>query len=503
MAKTDELFELIHSLNSNEKRYISMYADVAKSGKKYYLALYQGYLKMEEYDPDTLLTNFKNHFPEETITKKRLADHKSNLWESILKVMRSYNAEKSVDPVLSDAMQDADFLRGRKIYGKSFRVLQNAKKKALKFERYNILEDILKREIRVLMEWQRKGYEVEVKRIWEEIEALEKLAKQEKTLMKLVDELLMLMRNKSQALKEEERKQAEEFLQHPALQDGEVPESFEGIINFHYARAMAFQLLSRNQEAFETYREILTSWESAKHFTKEEPGRYKIAVHNFLNACHLVREYEYFPRYLKKLEELPDQNLDQQAESFSNINYLRFLYTINKPDLAAALKAVPEIEKGLKQYHDKINPSRVLAFYNNVSVAAWIKGKHKLAIEWNKKIRMVEKTSVRQDIQRFAFILRQIIAWEQGDEEAPEAIRGLLRSRKKYTGFNRAVLSGLRDLSEHPIRTTSREAWEKFQEKIRKFSNKSPFSFTEIDIWVESKIRDEKMEKILKERSAE
>ena len=60
MAQQDDVFDLIHSLTRNEKRYFKVAAGQHAVGeKKNYVVLFDAYDRLKEYDPEKLVKALK------------------------------------------------------------------------------------------------------------------------------------------------------------------------------------------------------------------------------------------------------------------------------------------------------------------------------------------------------------------------------------------------------------------------------------------------------------
>jgi len=106
MSQFDELFILIKLMSQAEKRYFKIFSKRHVIGQKNnYVVLFDIIDKLDKYDEKRLLAKLK---------KKQLSHNlsmcKSQLYNLILKSMRNYYDEKSIDRILTNSLWDVNFL---------------------------------------------------------------------------------------------------------------------------------------------------------------------------------------------------------------------------------------------------------------------------------------------------------------------------------------------------------------------------------------------------------
>ena len=142
MKATTDLFDLIQSLSPNEKRYFKRFATQHVIGKQNnYLRLFEAIAKQKRYDEDALRKRFKG---ERFI--EHLPSEKNYLFQMVLKAMRRYQADKSVDIKLRDMLLDAELLDSRGLYKACKKILKKVGDLAQQYERWPVLIEVLFRE---------------------------------------------------------------------------------------------------------------------------------------------------------------------------------------------------------------------------------------------------------------------------------------------------------------------------------------------------------------------
>src|SRR6187402_468718 len=129
---SDQLFRLIKSLTTAEKRYFKIFASRHTIGEKNeYVNLFDAIDKQENYNETKLLKLFGNN----TFTHSP-AIAKSRLFDIILKSLHAYHGDSSVDVELQRLMHSTEILFKKSLYDECRKILHRAKKMAQKFEKH-------------------------------------------------------------------------------------------------------------------------------------------------------------------------------------------------------------------------------------------------------------------------------------------------------------------------------------------------------------------------------
>ena len=144
MTKKGNIFHLITSLSKSEKRYFKTSLS-EKAVNKNYVKLFNIIDKQTEYDENEIRKVFKD---EKFV--KQLHVTKIYLTELILKNLRSYHSDKSINSKLINILNDIEILFDKELYDLAYYRIKKAEKLALDYERLPYLLEILS--------WKRKLY---------------------------------------------------------------------------------------------------------------------------------------------------------------------------------------------------------------------------------------------------------------------------------------------------------------------------------------------------------
>lgn len=138
MKKTDDLFDLVKSLNRNEKRFFKLYAQIHSHNKTpYYVYLFDIFDKMEVFDEKKIKKSIKK-----TIPNKNLGQLRKYLKESIYNSLKMYHKKNDIINRDLDEIMTARILSLKNLPKQAERVLLKLKKKAVKEANLKIINHI-------------------------------------------------------------------------------------------------------------------------------------------------------------------------------------------------------------------------------------------------------------------------------------------------------------------------------------------------------------------------
>lgn len=500
MAGSDELLLFIKGMSKAEKRFFKLHASGQQASEdKQYLRLfdiYNKYSKPKELEAKIASEDLNKH----------LSWARNRLFQHLLSSMRTFHASKTKSRELTAMVQDVELLYQRRIYGKGAKELVKAKALATKLELFNELLTLIELESRMAMERQEKHYREKVKGLEEEgTEVLRKI-KLLLDLRGLKNELLVLVRDRH-ALRDEEKVAKLEALM------GAVPLKLEtekdGFMARHiqlYIQAVYHQLKGEFDQAYQQHHAAVNHWRSHPHMMEAHSNTYRLTCYNFMATCHNANQYEGFPEAMDEFLNLPILTPNGEAEVFQNGTSLNILYLMNTGKMKEAVDMVPQIEKGLKKYGEKINKSRRLTFYYNISSLYFLCGQFANANLWNEKIIGFGATPARRDLRGTAEIFRLLINYEAGETDYLESLLSssyvYLKRNQLLFSLEKMVIRRLRAFIVSGIASVPKAEWESFLDELmsKQEQEQEPQRNTPIlgvlDVWVQSKIQNRTMEEI-------
>jgi hypothetical protein len=161
MSKKDYLYELIQSLDKSEKRYFKLYYSGIKKEQKHVL-LFDAMEKTKDYDEKKLKQNINDSY-----IQKHFAETKYYLYQQILKVLKDYRTENSVDNLLIERVQNIEVLIQKALFEQAVNELHKAKKMAYDYERFEFLTLLFSYQNKIIVSTRLHGYtEIELEKLW-------------------------------------------------------------------------------------------------------------------------------------------------------------------------------------------------------------------------------------------------------------------------------------------------------------------------------------------------
>jgi hypothetical protein len=415
-----------------------------------YLRLMDAMDAQAEYDESALIAK---HAKEEFV--KYLARERNRLFNTILKAMRGFHAELSVDNQLHDLLQDEVFLRSKGLVAQRKKVLAKAKELALRHDKLVVLYQILEREYALVLESTPKD-------LVDECHAL--LDAKEQTMAQLTElhrvtvakeEAFLALRSGMDFKKESNVQYMDELLQRSRVQDPTQALTKLSRLQAHSLRALYYRSKGDFAAAKDEYGAIADLYLTDPDLQADNGLGYKIALGNYLVYANSARDYSRFEELLGKLRALPPTNFYEDGELFQNVYFIEHLYYMNHDRWDDAERLVPDILAGLERYRGKVNKAREMTFYYNILIMYLLTAKYREALKYAELL-MAERTDVRQDVQVAARIFHLICHYELGHADLMESLtRSVYRylmGQQRLHEFERVMI---KFLEEMPFQLTS------------------------------------------------
>ena len=493
---TDNLFQLIQSLEKSEKRNFKLYAqrNSADDNLKI-IQLFNALDKLKEYDEVSLLKKIP------AISKQQLSNTKAHLYKQILSSLRLLKDDDNIDIQLHEQMDFAKILYNKGLYLQSLKVLDKIK-------------EFAKVHNQITFQLQAVNFEkkIEALHITRSIgNRAEALSLESDTINQ---HLGLISKLSNLALQ-----MYGWYIEHGHARDRQdvhaIKSFFETNLPTYSIEEIGFYEKLYLYQAYCWYGFILQDLLMYYRYTKKwvelfddaafmqliEAGQYIRGMHNLLSAHFNLSNSEKFEIDLKKFEQFADS---PAAKNSNNAAIQTFVYLhiakINKHFLEGTftegLQLIPYIIEKLKEYELHLDKHRVLVFYYKIACLYFGSGNNEKAIEYLNKIIHL-KVSLRTDLQCYARLLHLIAHYELGNYDLLEyLIKSVYRFMAKMNNLSTVeeeVFKFIRkSFSLSPKKLIP--AFKSLKEKLEKLEG-NPLesrSFMYLDIigWLESKIQN-------------
>jgi len=454
--KSNNLYELIRSLNKTEKRYFKLYSSRHTIGEQNnYISLFDFIEKMESYNEDKIFSAFKgesflNRF---SITKGRLYTH-------ILKSLDLYYSTNSIDSQIYRTIHSSDILFNKGLYNQAEKMLLSAEKLTIKHGK-NIL----------LLEIKNKQKKLIEKEMYSDVKQnqLQTLFKEETLIIKEIEKYQQLWNTKSLLFhginktgnirSVEEVKSLKKIVY--KIESIEVTESSSKIQYLYHHIYSAYYFSINDLEL--SYKHIINSKsivENNAHLFDDSPNTHFSIITNLIYIATKLKKYEEGIKFLSELKSIPESKnytatTDLDIKYFSSIYSLELFLKIEQLDFEGAEELIPAIEIGYQKYGNQINNVRKAYIDFKVAIVYLSLEKYEEALNWITKILNSEGIDKKQDIYCFAQIINLILHFEMKNMRflpyALNSTKRYIKGRNRMFKFEELFLKAITKISKSDI----------------------------------------------------
>lgn len=503
---TDELFQLVKSLEKGEKRQFKLFAKrSAGSDELKTIRLFDALDKMDEYDEALLL---KKHAD---IRKEQLSNMKANLYKQLLASLSQTKDETNIDLLINEQMGYARVLYNKGHYHQALKILERVKQTAKAYYQstYQLQALIFEKKIETLhitrsIENRADQLAYEVETVSKHIVLIEKLSNLS---LKLYSWYIKM----GHARDEKDVQAMKLFFEanlppfnHDELQFYEKLYLYQSYVWYGFILQdllMYYRYAQKWVDLFELHPAM----------KGVETGQYIKAIHNLVGAHFDLNNYDKFNEQLKAFEAFAESyhgtmNSNSQIQTFIYLNIARINKHFLEGTFTEGLALVPMITEKLNKYQLQLDRHRILVFYYKIACLYFGSGNNEMAIEYLNKI-INWKVDLRTDIQCYARLLHLIAHYELGNISLVEY---LIKSVYRFM----ANMKNLSIVEEEIFRFVRKSfslekdkidiAFVALKEKLQHYEGNPletrSFMYLDITAWLESKIRNIPVEQIRKER---
>lgn len=487
MASSLELFELIKSLTSNEKRHFQL-STALQHGKKNYVLLFEEMEAQEEYDKSLVLKNLAAYK-----FVKSLHVTENYLYRRIMESLRSFHADKYITTQLYNLLTDATILSRRGLYKLSLEVLNKAEKIALQHHKSLILAEIAPRKIELLVADKNKKLLEQLEELYQQIQQLQQQWQEESCYVYWHHWMVLVFRKWRDPKDPAILQKMEEGFQLVSQKPFPAQGTFQTQDYYYTIQSLYYQITKQYEKGNAIHAKTLALWEEHPHMIKEKLSVYMARLANYINSSLTCQQGGLVEELIAKMEALKAGTFDEEGEQFQNVYFYQQLYYLNTQQWEAAQDLMPSIKQGLEKYAQKINPARKLAFYYNSTTTYFLSEQYEKAADWLEKILLITKThEPRKDVQRFARILEVAICYKLGKHRVLESlVRSINRNKKlkeEMHVLEQLTLQYFKKLLKLPPSSREEKAlFQEFKQTLQQLTpaEKRVTGFEEFSLWVE------------------
>lgn len=489
MKPKNDLFELVHTLTANEKRYFRLYASMQK-GNKTYVRLFDEISNQQCYNEEEIKFKFRG---EKFI--EQLGFTKNYLMKLIFKALASFKHESSADMKIQHAIIKCKILFSKSLYKQYFKALQSAKELAVKYERFGYYIELLEMEKLIAKKTEVGKKDITI--VYTKADEALKSIKSGFDASKSVAACYNLSRSKGKVRGDEQQKEIDELLLkiNSMLQNkfmtARSKESLYNAasilynVNCDYEERIKFLLNRLNviEESPEPFTDCIIDY------------IYDILSELSLTYLKLNRTDDAL-KYLELYEQKEIQQYGKTDSLFIVPAFIRLLIFIKNRDAENILVQAEKLEKGLAFYKDKIDISFELDANYHLIVGYIICKDYNRALKKTNFLLSHPLLYVRSDLECFARIMNLIIHFELNNIQLLEYLivstYRYLYKREKIFLIESYILTFLKKLGSINNNAELLELLEIQKLSMQKLVNdkyeKNAFEYFDFIPWIDDKI---------------
>ncbi|MFT4204177.1 MAG: hypothetical protein QM610_09720 [Chitinophagaceae bacterium] len=504
---TDELFQLVKSLEKSEKRNFRLYLKRLSGSEDMKSVQLFDYLdKTEDFEEDTFLKKNPG------IKKQQLSNIKAHLYRQLLASLRMVLDESDIETYLDEQLVNANILYNKGLYLQSLRILDRIKSVAKSNFQMTYLLQIVIFEKKIEALHITRSTEDRAATLSREIEEINARLTMQGRLSNLSLQLYGWYIKMGHARDEKDVMAVKLFFETnmPKVNLGEL--NFYEKMYYYQSHCWYYFILQDFRLYFRHAQKWLDLFEDHPQLQSIETGQYIKAFHNLLSAHFETNNYERFDPLLQRFRAFADSlaangNYNIRVQVFTYLSIARLNQHFMHGSFSEGLLLVPEMEEGLKMYGLHLDRHRILVFYYKIACLYFGSGDNDNCIRYLNKIIHI-KYSLRTDLQCYARLLHLIAHYELGNVEIldslTKSVYRYMAKMKNLTIVEEEIFHFLRNSLKQKPGKQMTKPFVQLKNKLEKYEG-NPLearSFMYLDIigWLESKIRNIPVQDVIKER---
>jgi len=508
-VKSDQLFNLIHSLSKGEKRFFKLYASrLTTAGDKKFVILFDAIEKQKVYNEDKILEKNKQLNP------TQFSNLKAHLYYQLLKSTKLCNSSNLENIKITELLDYARILYNKCLYKECVKMIDKAKAMASENDRSVLLLEMLELEKLVIPKTLESGNEQRVSLVINTTNQVAESIKNINTFSNLSLRLNSYYVQTGFSKSKEDLQKVTNYFRSSLPDYKEVDLSFQEKMYLYSSFVGYYFYIQDFSNGYKYAAKWVALFEQQPEMKRHKLELYIKALNSLLAVQNKLYKYKEFSETQKQLIAIKrDKNLVLTENINLNLFKAIYVHEINRHFMLGEFKSgtriVAALESELDKFVPKLDKHSVLLLYYKIACLYVGSGNYRTAIKWLNKIYNEKEIDLRADIYSFTRILLLVCHFELGNDYLVESnIRSTYRYfRKKgeLSQYQKYILKFLRDLfSDFSDRNLKKQFVELKKQMVRLESNKyerRAFLYFDIISWLESKIENKSVQEIIKEKA--
>lgn len=503
---SDDLFQLVHSLTRQEKRYFKLYASRhAIGGENKYVALFDAIEQQDAYDEAAIKQKFKKE-----AFIKQLHVAKNYLYKIILHSLRHFHESRSEDN-FSIQMRHAELLFNKGLYQQSEKTLDKAKKFAAENEHFLQLLEVYRWERQIAQS--RNDFNWLESYVQQGLQAEFELMDKYRNFLEfqtLSYQVLIPYWKKGTIRNESEKEALKQLFERPLFQSDEYAQSFFAQYFYLNARFSYHFMIGEVEASYPYVQQLVALFKTldVSSIKGKIVTHYMSSLTNLYSVQRLLGLFEEVSHTLQQLRELPTKSLSQKRHLFVRSFNLEVDFYLSTGQFNKGVQQIIPLEAIFHTYRESVDKQQRLGVYYNLAYLYFGAADYEHALDWVNRLLQDSDLKTREDIHCFGRILNLIIHYELGNDQLLEyAVQATTRflSRRQRLFQVEAVM--LKLMRRYPKWITPKDKVNGFRKlhtemealKADEFECRA-FEYFDFTAWMTSKVEGAPFEQVVIEK---
>lgn len=398
------LFELIQSLEKQEKRYIRLFIT------KNTLNNNSNYLKV--FDALSSITTYSKEIEKKTIAEKKIKNYsitKHLLYENILKALRNYHSENSIDAQLADRLLQINLLFEKRLYKQSLILTEKTLDLCLKLGKHGHSIELLDKQLKTYATMQ-------------DVKTLKKIngpyREKKRMLMEEQQQIFDLDKVANDIYCDLKTKwRGDKIRSMPLTTINKIKESelrsLTAKLKFYNIKTSYFFSIEDHENAFTYLARSAKLFETNSQLINLNVNDYIALLHNMNLIYHEQEQFDKMLVNIEKLEGLKLRSSEKRNRVLERVLSGKMNAYMGMGDFEKTQLVVKEIEPLLTV--NKFSDVYSILFRLDISIFYFLKGEYSKSLKNLNDILQDRRIDLRKDIQKFVRVFNLIVHYEMGN----------------------------------------------------------------------------------------
>lgn len=506
--KSKTLFELVKSLNKNEKRYFKIVVSGSKeTDDKKIIQLFDYLAALEKFEDEDVL----NKMPH--LKTAQLSNLKAYLFEKILQVLRMYHASKIPDIQIREQIDFAQILFERRLYAQAKRSMDKAKKMAQANLNLELQLEILKLEKSAVLQ-NMGAIDNNVDQLVEEVKLLNGQINNINTFTNFSIKLNSYYTRLGFIRDEQDEHRIKDFFKKNISTYIDKDLSIIEKLNLYRLYIGYYFFLQDFEQGYVYAKKLVKTFDGMPNLIESMPDDYIKSLNNLLIAQNKLFRYHEFVetnRRLQAVASIPSVRINENMR----IRLLKYFYMheINKFFMTGDFDKgvefiIQEQGKEIMELLEILDKHSALVLNYKIACLYFGAGNFSESAKTLNKIINITSTDLREDLHCFTRIMNLVCHFELGNFDVIKhyiisTYRFLLK-KDDLRLFQKFVLGFLKNLSDDTDNKSLIIEFKQLKNQLLTLVDsayeKRAFIYFDIISWLESKIEKRSVQSIIKEK---